>query len=97
MIENETVIPSEELAKIEVSCKCGSSAVFAFKPDTVHTNEQRYGKGPAQSCPNCNEPFGDSVIKVLSMWHQLVSFAQGDAKFSLKFHVPQSSNQPEKS
>ena len=90
MSENEIVIPMVELSKVEVRCECGSGTVFAFNRDIVFTNDQRRpGQDPAQSCPSCNTHFGSSVIAALIKWHQLVSFAQGDAKFSLKFRVPQ--------
>jgi hypothetical protein len=98
MNENEIVIPLEELIKLEVSCECGSGAVFAFNKDTVFTtNPAREGRDPARSCPSCNTYFGTSVLSALMKWHELVSFAQNDQKFRLKFHVPQSSGQPEQS
>ena len=98
MAEREIVIPLTELKKVEVFCTaCGSGAVFAFSKDIVHTSEQRFDdKGPAQSCPSCHTHFGSSIIAALGKWYQLVSFAQSSPKFVLKFHVPQSSAEPEK-
>ncbi len=92
MAEKEIVIPLEELKKVEVYCvSCGSGAVFAFNRDIVHTTEQRFdNKGPAQSCPSCNTHFGSSIFSALSKWYQVVSSAQDESKFRLKFHVSQS-------
>jgi hypothetical protein len=95
MAEKEIVVPLSELTKVEVCClACGSGAMFAFSKDAIHTNEQRYDKGPAQSCPSCRAFFGSSLINALSKWHQLVSFSQDNADFCLKFHVPQQPGTP---
>ncbi len=88
MSENEIVIPMAKLTKVEVICECGSGAVFSFDRNIVFTNDQRRpGQDPAQSCPSCNTHFGSSVLSALKQWHQLGSFAQGDAKFFLKIRV----------